>query len=55
MRIEVHIKQSDVQITDDEGNIVLDAKVEDYHVLLDTDTAIKAIKELIEQAKPLVE
>lgn len=55
MHIEIHIKQSEVQITDDEGGIVLDAKVEDYSVVLDTDAAIKAIKELITKAKPLIE
>lgn len=55
MKIQANVKQADINITDDKGNVVLAAQVEDYHVVLDTEAALNAIKELIEQAKPLVQ
>lgn len=55
MKIQTNIKQADINITDDKGNVVLAVQVEDYHVVLDTEAALNAIKELIEQAKPLVQ
>lgn len=55
MKVAIHANTVDVRITDDEGNNVLSIQISDYNVVGDTEVAIKAIKELIEQAKPLVE
>lgn len=55
MKVAIHIKEANVSITDDQGNNVLNVQVQDYNVVGDSEVAIKAIKELIEQAKPLIE
>lgn len=55
MKVAIHVKEANVSITDDQGNNVLSIQISDYNVVGDTEVAIKAIKELIEQAKSLVE
>lgn len=55
MKVAIHVKEANVSITDDEGNNVLSIQVQDYNVVGDSEVAIRAIKELIEQAKPLIE
>lgn len=53
MKVQANVKQANINVTDDEGNVVLAVQVEDYHVVLDTEAALNAFKELVTKAKQL--